>query len=395
MNAIIQTFINDHIEFIGGAEVLTTAIRDAYAKHTGATKGKLTLYKMLAAIAGVRKDKKAFYGLRLKQEQVETPVVAQPVVPPQEPSNGMTAYEQEMINIKKEKLSLQRECHHEEMELKNKEMEQQINIKRMELDDKDKDRQCMVAEKALDRAFMEKENNKNRVMYVSTHFNRFTDFELYGTPSCQYISDKSMRDVLAFSGYRDGVDITNETIKTIERNIAELAEPIKVVEKDRTKEIKAVSVDHMDKIMAIATTANICPDRLTQKIETARQMAMSDYRYQLNEVDLKLKLQDNSKHRTAKDKRLYVKARNNITFNDGRIIVKCFCCQQEMDLNSSSCHRSHDIAQSKGGDWSDDNIYLCCASCNHDMGDDLTVIEYTARLFNRDILDEDGYSKIE
>ncbi len=386
MNAVIQTFIDNRIEFIAGAEVLTTAVRDAYAEHTGATKGKLTLYKMLAAIAGVRKDKKSFYGLRLKAQQQATPVI--------ESKPQLSLYEKEMLEYKNKKLVQQKECHDADIEQRCKEMAQKyaeaIELKRMELDDKDKDRQCMAAEKALDRAFMEKENNKNRVLYVSTHFNRFTDFELYGTPSCQYISDKSMRDVLAFSGYRDGVDITKETIKVIERNIAELAEPIKIVEKDRTKEITAVSVDNLEKIAAIATEANICPDRLTQKIESVRQASTGDYRYQMNEVDLKLKLQDSNKHKTAKDKRQYVKARNNITFNDGRIIVKCYCCQKDMDINSSACHRSHDIAQTKGGDWSNDNIYLCCASCNHDMGDELTVIEYTARLFNNEFPDEES-----
>ncbi len=423
MNATIQNFIDERIEFAVGAEVLTTVVRDMYVQHTGATKGKLTLYKMLVAVAGVRKDKKAFYGLKLKQQQQTAPMVA---AQPEEPKNELSAYEQEMLKLQKEKMQWKKELKAKEMEqekelkakemeqekeqekerlaLKAKEMEQkkeqekkrlaleqekidlQMRLKELDIEDRDKDRQCMIAEKEKDRAFMEKENNKYRVMYVSTRFNRYTDFELYGTPSCQYISDKSMRDVLAFSGYRDGVNITNETVKVIERNIAELAEPINVVDDNITKEITAINVNRIDEIATIAMDADISPNRIKQKLETIKQIASSNYRYQINEVDLKLRLQDNNKYKTAKDKRQYVKARNNITFNDGRIVVNCFCCDKEIDLNSSACHRSHDIAQSKGGDWSDDNIYLCCANCNQDMGDELTVIEYAAHMFNTDVM---------
>ncbi|KAG2980118.1 hypothetical protein PC121_g21501 [Phytophthora cactorum] len=71
--------------------------------------------------------------------------------------------------------------------------------------------------------------------------------------------------------------------------------------------------------------------------------------------------------------------------NDTRIL--CYCCRKDVSLKSSACHRSHNIPRSFGGDWSINNIYLCCATCNADMEDHYTVLEYKVLLFIRELQD--------
>lgn len=62
----------------------------------------------------------------------------------------------------------------------------------------------------------------------------------------------------------------------------------------------------------------------------------------------------------------YIKPINKIIHNDktNKINIHCYCCSNIVDLNSSGCHN---IPKKIDGDWSYDNIYLCCATCNHDM----------------------------
>ena len=50
-------------------------------------------------------------------------------------------------------------------------------------------------------------------------------------------------------------------------------------------------------------------------------------------------------------------------------------------LDASETHRCHNIPNSKGGDWSKDNVYLCCATCNQTMGDAKTVLEFKVDLY--------------
>lgn len=63
------------------------------------------------------------------------------------------------------------------------------------------------------------------------------------------------------------------------------------------------------------------------------------------------------------------------------VVIDCYCCGKHMRLNSSEVHRCHNIPKSKGGDWSKNNVYLCCAGCNQDMGNEKSVLEYKIDLY--------------
>ena len=104
---------------------------------------------------------------------------------------------------------------------------------------------------------------------------------------------------------------------------------------------------------------------------------------QINSLNLHMKLIYKNKiyyQKTPKAKIDYIKPINKIIHNN-KINIHCYCCSNIVDLNSSGCHRSHNIPKKIDGDWFYDNIYLFCATCNHDMGTELTVEEYKVSLF--------------
>ncbi len=392
MSANIQKFIKQCIAIGANVETKSTAIANAYKTFNGSTEGKLKMFKALEAIEGVSRAKCMFIGIKLSNECVNAPVKKEESAP------SLTAYQRAKLELKQKEIEMQKELQkegQESMKEQNMEIEKmridaqkemletkeryQKEIKQMEID-------SMEKEKHLDREFIKEENNKYRVMYVSTHFNKYTDLKIYGNPTTQFISDHSARDVLAFTGYRNGVDITTEMFNTMEENIKQFAEPVAVIEDDQTKQISAINVNNIKNLIPVSESMEKPMSDFVDKVESLKQASKSDYRYQVNEVDLKVKLQDQCKYKSRKEKQKYVKARNNIKYDDGRIIINCYCCDKEIELNSSSCHRCHDIPQSKGGDWSTDNIFLCCSDCNNDMTDELTVIEYTANLFDKKIM---------
>ncbi len=66
---------------------------------------------------------------------------------------------------------------------------------------------------------------------------------------------------------------------------------------------------------------------------------------------------------------------------DQNMNIKCYCCRSNIELASAACHCSHDIPQCDGGDWSQENVFLCCATCNQDMADALSVEDYMTELY--------------
>ena len=72
----------------------------------------------------------------------------------------------------------------------------------------------------------------------------------------------------------------------------------------------------------------------------------------------------------------YYYLRQENEYNVDTFLLKCYCCLKPININDNECHRSHDIPESRGGNWSKDNIYLCCSKCNSKMGNNFGVHEY-------------------
>jgi hypothetical protein len=220
-------------------------------------------------------------------------------------------------------------------------------------------------------------------MYLTAKFNKYTDFRVYGSPARQYIACDSAMDVLGFNLYNTTGIVEKATLKIIEDAIANISESIPVIERGSMSNINAIDVSNISQIVdAIASQSNIHLESIIDKATFIQDTAIADeHRHIKNEYTTKKEKQQPTKYSKMKPKTEYLRALNEVRMEGDRMKIKCYCCQKEIFLDSSACHRSHDIPRSDGGDCSKDNIYLCCSTCNHDMSDELSVIEYKTQIY--------------
>jgi hypothetical protein len=249
------------------------------------------------------------------------------------------------------------------------------DLKQMDLDDKQKDRDHYTME-----------NNKNRKLFASHKFNRFMDPQVYGTPSQQFVTGQSLKDMLGFSIYNGTGSIEKKTYDLIVDSVNEKSEEVSVFENGITKLVQAVNVQNIknmsDKIIIEDKEYIISVTEVTEKFKSIPEIAgrdesrMIDSTYQEKKNSL-----DISKHKSLKNKLDYVIPFNNLRIIQNKHIIKCYCCQADIDLNSAGCHRGHDIPDSDGGNASKENIYLICANCNLTMGAKYSVHEFKTQLY--------------
>jgi len=157
-----------------------------------------------------------------------------------------------------------------------------------------------------------------------------------------------------------------------------------VYENASTKQIDVISVSDAMKVVETISKQADAPRLLDLivDLEKIQHTAVSDdCRTIPSRYMNKKSAQNKSVHGSSKHKLKYVKAVNKLHEQDGKVLIQCACCHSKIDLQSSGCHRAHDIPQSDGGDWSTDNVYLTCASCNATMSDQLSVLEYKVELY--------------
>ena len=124
-------------------------------------------------------------------------------------------------------------------------------------------------------------------------------------------------------------------------------------------------------------------DKIIDKVNEIPFIATRDNdRYLQSTYKENINKQNKLKHKSSKHKSVYAKPVNKIKqMDDGSWTLKCYCCDNNLNLNDDGTHRCHNIPQSSGCDWSIDNIYLCCATCNLNMSNTSTVDEYKVGLF--------------
>jgi len=223
--------------------------------------------------------------------------------------------------------------------------------------------------KQMDQDFYREENNKNRQMYLLTKFNKYVDPKIYGTPSKQYITAESLRDIMSYDHFDKNSSMDNSHILDI---VEESSEVIPIVRNGLTKEVQAIDIQKLPEC---------APESLRNRMVDVPVIATRDeHRNISNDYELKKEAQQPLIHKTPKQKTKYVKAQNNIRNANGKIVIDCYCCANEIELESSGCHRAHDISQAEGGDWSNENVFLTCSSCNHDM-EQLRVVDYKTQIY--------------
>ena len=295
MDSIITNFINEFIQVGEGLAVMTTDVVNEYIKFNNqSTAGKLKLYAKIQSIAGVSKVRTEFIGISLKET---IPAVAEP------PQQTMTAYQTAKLALKQKEMMLAKELQEnktkaekmlatelQEMDILDRKdgREHQrllaLQLKKMDLDDKQKDRE-----------FIAQENNKNRKMFIACKFNEYTDLQVYGSPSKQYITQESLTNVLGFNAYNGIGHITKNTIELIESKVESKADTIPIIENGITKNIPMVDVQAVSAIVdTIASDKEMkrCLEPVLNKVESIGEVAVRDeHRYIQNEYNQKKQIQ--------------------------------------------------------------------------------------------------------
>jgi 5-methylcytosine-specific restriction endonuclease McrA len=389
------------------------------------------MYAFLKTLKGVSTSKDSFIGLSIKSVNVpaEQPVnvpAEQPVnVPAEQPA--MSEFNKQLLALKKEKIENEKyiaaqkiesekelrnmEIENEkyiaaqkiesEKELRNMEIESEKELRNMKIEsderiaaqkiESEKELKNMdIEEKHKDREFIREENNKNRRMYSNVNHNRCLDFKAYGTAHTQYITQESMIDIIGLAVFNSNNNINKSTLEVIESEVNARSEDINIYENEITTKVKSINAKDVTEILDKITKIVYSKYKLacnmsdiTNSVDYLKYTSTRDLNRSVESNYQKSKLsQDAIKNKTEKHKTDYIRNVNKLTTKEGnKMFIRCYCCLSELELKSSACHRAHNIPKSNGGDWSKDNIYLTCATCNQDMGDEKTVLEYKTELF--------------
>lgn len=415
----INNFIQTCVQVGAGLSVPTALVVDAYVKFNGSTTGKMKLYAQIQAMDNVTKHKTQFVGIALNPKQHT------PTTQTQDPQ--MTPYQIAKLNMKqleidtqariaeadrKENLRLAEEKIREKArieatkiqattDIESMKIQATTDIEAMKIQSVERMKAIDVEEKEKDRRLIREENNKNRKMFVATKFNKYIDFQVYGSPAVQYITQESLTDVLNFKMFDATNAIDQERTIAIQDLVKQKASDIHVVEQQTTKVACAVKVDEvraMIELLARQSNESVVKAGLISLIDQVDAIPVvakqDEYRFVVPEYTRKKSLQKPDVARSAKSKIEYVRPQNNISMDGDAIAIECYCCSNKIDLKSAGCHRAHDIPKADGGDWSKDNIYLTCSTCNQDMGDQLSVIEYKTQLYVKLTQDQDAQTTV-
>ncbi len=250
---------------------------------------------------------------------------------------------------------------------------------------------------SLTKSVEREDNGKNRCLFSKVRTHRFIDIQPYGTPSMQYIPIDNLVDVIGFTVFESTNYIDNGFNKLIRHSLDRYGEDHYIYMNGTSMLRNCVSIN--DAIIAIkemmamrdihcddACDDNLCNNmcRLIFRIESVKDIASRDNNRQLPSVyqECKSNISGSTKRMPKSD---YVKPCNkpHSKLSSEGIFVHCYVCNKKVAIESKACHRSHNIPQSDNGDWSFENIFLCCATCNSDMSDAYTVMEYKADRYSR------------
>ena len=227
---------------------------------------------------------------------------------------------------------------------------------------------------------MREENNKNRRMHTMLRHNKYLDFEVYGSPSVQYITQDSLVNVLEFNAYHALTEYRPEVVQKIKQSVAQVVEAVPIFEKSSTRQVPAVKASDVPELIKSIEAPDVM--KLSERAIDIERVAVADEQRTIPSLYTQKKLKQNPELiKSSKDKLKYVKAVNKISHEGDKVIIQCSCCHTAIDIESAGCHRAHDIPRADGGDWSQENVYLTCATCNATMSDQLSVLEYKVELY--------------
>ncbi len=336
--------------------------------------------------------------------------------------------------LKEKELLAKKERLLAERELKEKELERKVEMKKHELqqdmdkfdrgievdmekfnrtlEDKEKARQHISAENDKKLSFMRETNNINRKMFdeQNANFNKYLDMKVYGTPSIQYITPCSLKDVISTNiaihdvplGLADDLPTLKTSISSINNVVAQIveqqqeqivvmntngkADTIMAIDSAKVTNMVTDILDSCKQNQFITNKKHHWPDLIEIKLTAIKDISSSDSfikNYPTHYETCKNLHTDTRSSMPDKDKCL--RERNMPVIKDLEMHIRCYCCQRQLRINDAAIHRSHNIPDCKDGSRSKENLYLCCSTCNQSMGKNMTVESYTIQRINASI----------
>jgi len=442
MNASIETFVNARVVYKDGARLTNKDLLVEWVAATGSQAGRNKLYQAVTLVDGVIRESSCFINATLSKPEVSKP--QQPV----DEAVNMTPFELQMIKmqemmfkLQEERMAAERKTMEERIEreaAERKAMEERIEreamkermedklhaekmamedklhaeklialkasakaalakeLKQMDLVDAEKDRELAKELKDMDladaekhRAFLARENNKNRAFHMVSRYNKLLDPEVFGSPAKQYITSESLLRMIDYNLWDTTGERPVEEVKKVYKSIESKSsvEPL-VLGGTTMDNTKVIAVDEALKVVE-HVNASIAPssqDMLIKRLKEIPEIAVRDEnRHMPVEMEWMSKNQDPDCKSLTKYK--YVRMTNRVESGPDGLRIRCDCCSGLIRLDDAGCARGHDYPRARGGSWSKSNIRLICATCNNNMGDDCTIREYKIKIFLENVVD--------
>jgi hypothetical protein len=286
--------------------------------------------------------------------------------------------EAEKIKVELEKVKIESEKIQSSVMITEMNIKKDMDIIHIKMEDNEKHRK-----------WMENENNKNRLMTSTTRFNEYLDPRIYGTPSQQYIAMDSLQNTLQFRIFMATREI--KSIAVSDSIKSDLVENIEVKEDNITKKVDAIRTQNIPEIIKDIVSKyddnekiEYVMNPLSGKITDFNQETCNGNKRVFPTIfEEQLQKNNNSTKKSLHDK-VYLAEQSklcNLSKKDNKIHVNCFCCDIAIPLLDAMCQRGHNLPKSKGGSNDQHNIELICSNCNISMGDNNTVYEYLANLY--------------
>ncbi len=441
---MFMQFINECFTFDINAVITRSAFREAWVRYNKTSTNINKLYKWIddSIDSRLSLDKKNIYGITLAECNTSTNNIVkiqsdtlndyklQKLKLMEEKLEAEKLAEHQRIKLKTEKLEAEKLAEHQRIKLETEKLEaeklaakEKIEAKKLATIEMTKiaeaklllkaelvDKKIAADERALDKKLdMERqkmahqtlENNKNRRMF-NEKSNPWFNMRIYGSPGAQYVTTKSLKQVLAgnvlvhdvINGEKEKnkslmKDSVSKIISKINLDVDEICEPTMIINENGVNDkINAVDIQKVKETIETLVISlqnegltqnskNIWKETMNGMIDTIYNISNSTHMNKMipthNEY-IKTKSLDNIK----RSKEQYLKPKNLAQYDtDNKSVIRCYCCGDSVNLASSGCHRGHNIPFSKEGNWHKDNIYLCCATCNQNMGNSCTLEEYS------------------
>ncbi len=416
-----------------GHQTIIANVGRAWVEFNNSSSGKINLYKYLETLPNVSKTKTMFKGLSIKQD------IVAPLAHRQ-----MTAYEEAMLEIEKQKLEQQDRLKEKELasqdrlkdkeiasqdRLKEKELASQERMKEKELEQQERFKQMDKEEKEKDRLFMQQENNKNRALFTKdAGYNKYLDGEFYGTPSRQYITKEGAIAMIGYSVYEHSNHMDSNTIEYINECIEEVIEEVPVIDHQlNTIHVEACEVKQViDKLDAFKEKVMSEQDILNKLMldgikEIKSHLQVLQSKLDKSNTQLRSSVLEKSIDECCRTKKVenvfaqanmivgngelgeptsslndlstvnakggahiskYLRSINRVRADSDSILYAC-CCVCGVEYKLSDMERCHDIPRSVGGSWEKKNIFVGCKTCNREMGNKESLRQFKANRYDK------------